>query len=84
MQSEAIRSLVLELLAVIVPGAELDGLDPAANFRDQLEVDSVDFLNLVLRLEERLGVRVPQVDYPRLSTLDGCVGYLGGLLAHDG
>jgi len=48
------------------------------SFRDQLDIDSVDFLNFVLALEQRLGRTIPQLDYPRLSTLDGCVAYLTG------
>lgn len=84
MQDDQIRTVVLELLNAVVPGALEHDLDPKVSFRDQLEVDSVDFLNFVLRLQERLEVRVPEVDYPRLSTLNGCVGYLASLLAHRG
>ena len=62
------------------PGA----LDPDVDFRDQFELDSVDYLNLVLELEKRLGIHVPEVDYPRLSCLAGCLGYLRAVHRHPG
>lgn len=71
-----VRPAILEALKVVAPEADPNALDPAVSFRDQLDIDSVDFLNFVLRLEERLGRKIPEIDYPRLSTLDGCVAYL--------
>lgn len=71
-----VRREVLKALVEVAPDADPDALDPALAFRDQIEIDSLDFLNLVLKLEERLGVHVPEADYPKLSSLDGCVGYL--------
>jgi hypothetical protein len=49
----------------------------AAARRELTDLDSMDFLNFVISLHEALGVDVPEVDYPKLATLDGCVGYLG-------
>jgi acyl carrier protein len=46
------------------------------DLRDQLDIDSMDFLNFVIALHERLGVDVPERDYPQLATFDGCVEYL--------
>lgn len=74
----ALRELVLEVLGEVAPDADLRQLDAEISFRDQFELDSVDFLNLVLRLEKRLGVRIPEVDYPKLSSLNGAVAYLAG------
>jgi acyl carrier protein len=76
MRPDALRKLVLECLVEVAPEAEPQALDPARAFRDQLEIDSLDFLNFVLGLERRLGVRIPESDYPRLASLAGCLAYL--------
>ena len=72
----AIRDCVIARLAEISPDVDPDRLDPAVSFRDQMDFDSIDFLNLILSLERELGVKVPEADYPRLSSLDGCTRYL--------
>lgn len=76
MTPDDLRALTLEALQQVAPEADLSALDPARSFRDQIEIDSVDYLNFVLALERRLGIRVPELHYPRLSSLDGCVAYL--------
>jgi acyl carrier protein len=73
---EHIRGEALAVLAEIAPEAAAVELDPARAFRDQIEMDSVDYLNFVMRLEKRLGLKVAEVDYPKLASLDGCVRYL--------
>ncbi len=75
MNREEIKQTVLEVMQEIVPEMEPAALDARVSFRDQFEIDSVDYLNFVLALEKRLGIHIPEVDYPRLSSLDGCVGY---------
>jgi acyl carrier protein len=76
MQDDALRETVLETLSTIAPEIDLAGLDPDINFRDQAELDSVDYLNFVLALERALGAHIPEQDYPRLSCLSGCIAYL--------
>ncbi len=56
--------------------ADLARLKPNVSFRDQLDIDSVDFLSFVIALHKELWVEIPEKDYPELSTLDGCIGYL--------
>lgn len=73
---EALARLVLETLGRIAPDLDPAALDPDAAFRDQFEIDSVDFLNFVLALERALGRRIPEGDWPRLSSLNGCLAYL--------
>jgi len=73
---DELRSIVLELLGQIAPDADLEDLDPARSFRDQFDFDSVDYLNFVLALEKRLEIRIPEIEYPRLAGLDGCMTYL--------
>lgn len=74
-----LRTVVLECLQSVAPEAALDALDPGRTFHDQLDLDSVDYLNFVLTLEKRLGVRIAEVDFPQLSSLDGCLAYLCGI-----
>jgi acyl carrier protein len=80
MTNDEIRARVLEVLARIAPELDPAELAPDANLRDQLDVDSMDFLNFVIGLHKAFGVEVPETDYRRLLTLDGCVAYLAGKL----
>lgn len=78
MTKDQIRAAVLRNLSAIAPEADLDALDPRRDLRDQLDIDSVDFMNFVVALHQDLGVDVPEADYSKLSSLDGCVAYLAG------
>lgn len=80
MTEAEIRALVLEQLGNIAPEADLSAIDPEAPLRDELDIDSMDFLNFVIALHERLKIDIPEVDYPRLATIEGAVGYLLGKL----
>ncbi len=77
MDPDALTRLVTDSLIAVAPEVDPGSLDPEVSFRDQFEIDSVDYLNFVLRLEKALGLRIPEVDYPKLSSLKGCLGYLG-------
>lgn len=70
--------LVRETLFAVAP--DLDGMeiDPDETFREQFEIDSMDFLNFVTGLSKATGRDIPEADYPRLETLNGCVAYLSG------
>lgn len=80
MTSEDIRKTVVEALTRIAPEIDPASIEPGASFRDQLDLDSMDFLNFVLAVHDRLGVDISESDYPRLSTLDGAVTYLADRL----
>jgi acyl carrier protein len=73
---DELRALVLETLGAIAP--ETRGTPPAGDvdLREELEIDSMDFLNFIVGLAKRTGVDVPEKDYPKLFTLDGAVAYL--------
>ena len=60
----------------VAPEVDLAGLPPDADFREELDLDSMDFLNLVDALHERTGVDIPERDYPQLASIDGCVAYV--------
>jgi acyl carrier protein len=77
---EAIRDAVLRILGRIAPEADLATLRRDVAFRDQLDIDSMDFLNFVIALDKELHVVIPETDYPRIATLDGCVDYLAARL----
>jgi acyl carrier protein len=76
MTREEIKVRVLRILGEIAPEADLTRLKPDVSFRDQLDIDSMDFLNFVIALDEELDVRIPESDYPKLSTLEGCIELL--------
>jgi acyl carrier protein len=73
---EEIRATVLQVLGDIAPDADLAGIDPGESLREQFDLDSMDFLNFAIGLHQRLGVEIPEADYPRLASLDGAVAYL--------
>ncbi len=74
--SDDLKATILRTLGEIAPEADLTSLKPDVSFRDQLDIDSMDFLNFVIALHEELHVEIPEADYPKLSTLSGCVDYL--------
>jgi acyl carrier protein len=77
MTDDRLRHVVLETLTRIAPEVEPSAIRLDAALRDQLDIDSMDFLNFVIALHERLGVDIPETDYSRLSTVNEIVAYLG-------
>ena len=71
-----IREEVLDILSDIAPDEDLSQLDDEKRFREQLELDSMDFLDIVMELRKRHGIEVPEKEYPQLATLDSCGDYL--------
>jgi len=76
MNPEQARETVFTVLRQITPEADLAELEPDVEFREQLDIDSMDFLNFVVGIHERTGIDVPEEDYPLLASLDGCIAYL--------
>jgi acyl carrier protein len=76
MNDEQIRTTILRTLSDVVPNADPQALNPDISFHDQLELDSIDFLRLMMSLEKDLNVTIFDFDYPKLSTLKGCERYL--------
>jgi acyl carrier protein len=81
MSDPDIRKAILEELGNIAPEADLAAVDPAADLREALDIDSMDFLNFVIALHRRLAVDIPEIDYPKLVTLDGAMTYLRAKMA---
>jgi acyl carrier protein len=76
MTREEIQTTVLRLLGDLAPEADLTRLNPTLNLRDQLDIDSMDFLNFVIALDKELQVAVPETDYAKIATIEDCVSYL--------
>jgi acyl carrier protein len=76
MTPDEIRSVIIEALSRIAPEIKPSAVIGSVNFREEFDLDSMDFLNFVLGLHERLGVEIPEADYPRLYTLNEAVAYL--------
>ncbi len=76
MNTDQARAHVEAVLGRIAPEAELDEVPGDVDFRDELDLDSMDFLSLIEGLKEATGVDVPESDYEQIETLDGLLGYL--------
>ncbi len=74
-QAEA-KALVLDVLSGIAPEADFAALPGHVALREELDLDSMDFLNFMAALHERTKIDIPEADYPKLFTLDGAVAYL--------
>ncbi|QBJ96930.1 acyl carrier protein [Rhodococcus sp. ABRD24] len=75
-QADKIREIVVEALGTVAPEVDSELLVPDQPLRDQVDLDSMDWLNFLVGLRAALGVDVPESDYPRLVTLDDLVSYL--------
>lgn len=80
MTRDSIKDLVVEIIEDIDDEADFDGLDSDQPLRDQLDLDSMDFLDIVMELRKRHQLQIPEEDYPQLATLTSCVNYLEPLL----
>lgn len=76
MGDKQVRDIILGIIAVVAPDADLSNVKGDIRLRDQLDMDSMDFLDIVMELRKRYKVEVPKEDYGHLATLDSCVSYL--------
>ena len=84
MTHEEIAQAIKDIIHMIAPDEDLTNLVPGVRLREQIELDSMDFLDIVMELRKRYGVHVPEEDYKELATLDGCVRYLQPKFAVQG
>ena len=80
MVADEIRRVILDILSRIQPDEDLSGLVDDVPFREQLELDSMDFLDIVMELRKQYRVQIPEEDYENLATMAGTVSYLEPLL----
>jgi acyl carrier protein len=76
MTGEEIREEVLDILESIAPDEDLSQLDDSKSFREQMELDSMDFLDIVMELRKRHRVQIPEDEYMNLASMDSTVAYL--------
>jgi acyl carrier protein len=76
MTPDEARPVVAAALGGIAPEVDLADVDPEADLRDEIDLDSLDFLGLVERIKQLTGVDVPEEDYPSVRSLSGLVSYL--------
>lgn len=84
MNRDALKQAVLESLSTVAPEMDATTLRPDEPLREQLDLDSFDFLQSLVALDRKLSVSIPESDYGRLTTLDACVDYLSRKLAGQG
>ncbi len=82
MTEDEIRQVVRQALSDIAPEADWDSIDPEQDLRDQIDLDSVDFLNFVIGLHKKLHVEIPDAEVSKLATISQGVAYLQAKLAN--
>jgi acyl carrier protein len=80
MKTEDIRGQVIDAVHAIAPEAEFSHINPGRSLRGQLDLDSFDFLNLLIDLHARLGVEIPEADYGKIDSLDALVAFLAAAI----
>jgi acyl carrier protein len=76
MNALQLHDIVVGALTEIAPDIDPAAIDPEMDLAEQLDLDSMDFLNVVVAVHEQTGIEIPERDYPKLSTLDDAVAYL--------
>lgn len=76
MTRDEAKTLIAEIFGRFAPEVDFAAIDPAADLREQLDIDSLDFLNALVAIHERTGVDVPESDYAQVATLDAAAAYL--------
>lgn len=76
MSEDRARHILREVVGLIAPEVEFDTLDPAGSLREQADLDSMDFLELLSLLSDATKEEIPEADVPRLDTVDSAVAYL--------
>ena len=76
MTKEETKQVVIDIIADVAPDEDLSNVKPDVRLRDQLELDSMDVLDIVMELRKRHNIEVPEAEYPELASLDSCAEYL--------
>jgi len=77
MTADEVKQVILDIIREIAPDEDLSNVKPDVRLRDQLDLDSMDFLDIVMELRKKHGIDVPENDYQKLASLDSCAEYLG-------
>ena len=73
---QQLRAVVISVLTEVAPDIDPVAVDPDIDLVEQLDIDSMDFLNVIVAINERTGIEIPERDYPKLSTVNDAVSYL--------
>ena len=76
MTKDECKKLVLDIIADIAPDEDLSNVKPDVRLRDQLQLDSMDFLDIVMELRKRYRIQIPEAEYPELASMASTVRYL--------
>jgi acyl carrier protein len=76
MTKDEIKQVVIDIISDIAPDEDTSNLKPDVRLRDQLQLDSMDFLDIVMELRKRYGIEVPEAEYIQLASLDSSAEYL--------
>lgn len=80
MNEHELRDAVLKALHRVAPEADLAALDPKADLREALDIDSIGILEFATGIQKETGIEVPERDYPQIVRLDACIEYLTEIL----
>ncbi len=76
MTRDEIRQAVIDIIADIAPDEDLSSIDDEKPLREQIGLDSMDFLDIVMELRKRHKIEVPEEEYPQLVTMKSTIDYL--------
>jgi acyl carrier protein len=76
MTEDQVKQIVIEIINEIAPDEETAGIKHDVALREQMDLDSMDFLDIVMELRKQHGIEVPEADYPQLASLQSCADYL--------
>ena len=80
MNTDQIRQVILNILCRIAPDNDLSRLRDEVPFREQMELDSMDFLDIVMELRKRYRIQIPEEDYLQLASMNSTVTYLNPIM----
>lgn len=76
MTEDQVKQIVIDIINEIAPDEDTSDLKSDVALREQMDLDSMDFLDIVMELRKQHGIEVPEADYPQLASLDSCAAYL--------
>jgi acyl carrier protein len=76
MTEDEVKQIVIDIINEIAPDEDTSDLKGDVALRDQMDLDSMDFLDIVMELRKQHGIEVPEAEYPQLASLDSCAAYL--------
>ena len=80
MTRDEVRQVIISILKDIAPDEDVNSIEDDVVLREQIDLDSMDFLDIVMELRKRFNIEVPESDYQELASMDSCIQYLQPLL----